>query len=125
MIASILLLALTATNVQAAQPEKDCRRGKILINFEEKTGREDFVRVLQILSTVPMRDSILFAAPHTPSRVADLFISDRFVNASPEYREQVRKEMNAAADELAKIPGVIVRCGDLPGSPQPRISGGF
>lgn len=127
------LLTFTAFPALAQEMEPDCRRGQILLNLNEETDREGFIRFHQLLATTPLLESVkLMPTPfdpntgsRTPSRVIVYSLFDAFPNATPEWKEDVRQKLTSLAVELREIPGVVVQCGSIPVGPAPRISGAF
>ncbi len=131
IIPFILLILGSHSSTLAA--ERDCRRGRAVINLNESVDREGYIRIFQILATWPMRDSFIVELPamdprtgeRSALRVTSFLFKDSFPNASPEMKEEVRIGMNAAADQLSQIAGVHVSCGPLPSGTHPRMGGGF
>ncbi len=129
LIAGLLIMSLQAFGDER---ERDCRRGKVTINIGDKTDKEGFIRVFQLLATSPLRDSYKVELPQFNSatgkrhqtRITNLTLFNAFPNAKIEMQEKLRVQINKVVDELRQIPGVEATCGELPSETHPRMGGG-
>ncbi len=130
----ILAFVFVANSAFAGNnPNVDCMRAHVTINFQDKTSREGLLEALHILASDYVRDSVRASPPAFDENTGEqnpadetlrFDFTDAFPKAVPEFKKTITQTILDAQQSLAKIPGVIVNCNQLSG-PVGRMSGSF